>query len=98
MANSHILISHLECNPKYKDELKNALKNASLQSRKESYCIDHQVYENAGNPNEFVLYEVWNSKEDHSQQFEKDYIKHIIENLDKWLITPPEIKTVKEIS
>ena len=43
-------------------------------SLKENACIDYQLLEDIANPAQFVLYEIWVSKEDHALQFTKDYI------------------------
>lgn len=50
-------------------------------SRSEQSNIEYRLHKSIGNPQQFILYENWQSKEKHRQQFEKPYIKDLANKL-----------------
>lgn len=72
---THTVMVLLEAKPGKGKELKAALQEIVGPSRSESASLEYKLHQSKENPNQFMLYENWESSELHAKQFEKPYIK-----------------------
>lgn len=87
----------VEAKPGKEEELKQQLMNVIEPSRKESTCLEYHLHEDINNSARFVLYEKWESKEAHQQQFQKPYILAFASKLDGLLEKPYEAFFLEEL-
>lgn len=66
-------------------------------NRQDSTCLDYRVHEDVNNPAQFVLYENWKSKEDHSKQLQKPYIIDFGKKLEDLLNKPYQRVIAKKL-
>jgi quinol monooxygenase YgiN len=97
MKNKHIVIAMLEAKAGKEDILKNALINVANSSRAEPVCVEYRLHQVSDNTAQFILYEIWDSKEAHQKQFEKPYITNLAQNLDSLLAKPYQFFFAQEI-
>lgn len=76
-------------------ELEAALEEVALPSRSEPACIEYRLHKSKDNPCQFILYENWESKEKHAEQFEKPYIRKFSEKAGP-LLTKPYLAIIAE--
>ena len=88
MSKPHTVIVVLDAAEGKGRELELALETVALPSRAEPACIEYRIHKNIENPNQFVLYENWESKEKHTKQFEKAYIKEFADKAGPLLAKP----------
>lgn len=81
MSNTHTVIVTLEAKQGKEKELEAALTTAALASRSEHACLEYRLHRNLENTAQFILYEIWESKEKHQEQFTKPYIKKLANQL-----------------
>lgn len=93
----HTVIVILEAKQGKEDELQLALEAVAEPSRSEETNIEYRLHKNIDNPQQFILYENWQSKEKHMQQFEKPYIKVFSSKLEGLLAKPYEAFFGEEI-
>lgn len=79
------------------DVLKQELMNVMQPSRNESACIEYHLHQDINNPCRFILYEKWQSKEAHEQQFQKPYIIALASKLGDLLAKPFEAFFLEEL-
>lgn len=87
----------LVAKPEKEQELKNELSAVAVHSRKEEKNIEYHLYQDRINPAQFMLHEVWTSKEDHEKQFQKPYIIAFAQKLDGLLAQPFQAFSPEEI-
>jgi quinol monooxygenase YgiN len=63
------------------------------QSRSEPGCIRYELLVDAMNPTRFVFFELWRSRNDLNEHFEKEYFKIFADALPELVDAPPEIVT-----
>lgn len=97
MSKKHTVIVVLEAKSGKETELELALNSVAKRSRLESTNIEYRLHRSIDNPKQFILYENWISKEKHKEQFEKSYIKELINKLEFVLAKPYEAYMVEEI-
>lgn len=97
MTQSHTVVAILEAKPGKAKELEAALSAAAASSRDETTNIEYRLHQGIDNPQQFILYENWESSEKHQLQFAKPYIKKLITELEDLLAKPFEVFTAKEI-
>lgn len=93
----HTVIAILEAKPEEAAFLEAELLKIGEYSRKESYCQEYRVHKDKSNPAKFVLFENWDSAEDHKKQFEKPYILEFMQKADGKLAKPYEVIMAEEI-
>lgn len=88
MNKAHTVVIILEAKPGMESELESALVSVAEQSRAENTNIEYRLHKSIENPQQFILYENWESKEKHQAQFEKLYIKDFADKLENVLAKP----------
>ena len=71
---AHVVFVRLVAKPGKEDALQQALETVALQSAQESACVEYHVHRDVEDQAAFMLYEVWQSAQQHQQQFTKQYI------------------------
>ncbi|MCP4922712.1 MAG: antibiotic biosynthesis monooxygenase [bacterium] len=94
---TYTVLAILEAKPSFEKELGGFLKNVVNPSRNEETCIDYRLHQNIENPAQFFLYENWSSQKAHEKQFEKDYIKELVEKVGPLLAKPYTIILAQEL-
>jgi len=85
---SHNVMVILEAKAEKVAELKEALLKIAELSRLEDHCIEYHVFQDSHNPSQFGLYEIWESKELHQEQFNKPYIVEFASQAEALLAGP----------
>lgn len=85
---NHVVIAILEAKAEKIEELKKELIKVSQLSREEPTNIAYQLHQGKDEPNQFILYEIWDTPESHQAQFTKPYITEIAAKLDSLLAKP----------
>lgn len=85
---THYVVVMLEAKPEKEAILKQELLNVQTASLQESACLGYTVLEDINNHARFVLYEMWTSKEQHAQQFQKPYIIAFGNKLNDLVVMP----------
>jgi len=97
VKNPWIVLVILEAKPGRADKLKKLLKGIVLPSRSESTCIKYHLHQDINNPDQFFLYEHWESKEAHEKQFSKPYIENLSKKIEDFLEKPYKVIFGNEI-
>ena len=97
MSKPYTVIAILEAKKGKESELEFALKTVAKFSLLENTNIEYKLHKSIGNPHQFILYENWESKEKHQQQFEKSYIKELANKLEAILTKPYQAYFGEEI-
>lgn len=97
MTRPYTVIAILEAKQGKEIELEAALKTVAEHSRLENTNLEYRLHKNTDKPQQFILFENWESKEKHQEQFSKNYIKELIEKLDSLLEKPYEAYFSEEI-
>ena len=97
MSKSHTIIAILEAKKGKEQELKQALIEVIAPSRNESTCLEFRLHQAKNNPQQFVIYENWQSQEEHAKQFEKPYIINFVKKTEALLAKPFEVIYAEEI-
>ena len=97
MPNKHTVVVILEAKPGKDTELKQALMQVILPSRAEKSCLEYRLHQDSENPNQFILYENWESKEEHQAQFNKPYIIELGNQISELLAKPFQVYFAQEI-
>ena len=84
----HTVVIILEAKPTKEAALKQALVKVCEPSRSEKTCIEYRLHQNQNNPAQFILYENWESKEAHQDQFNKPYVIDLIAEIHDLLARP----------
>lgn len=77
--------------------LASALAAVVQPSRSENTCLEYRPHRSLENPAEFVLYENWENKKKHQEQFTKPYIVELGEKLSDLLAKPYQAIFAEEI-
>lgn len=78
-------------------ELENELKKVVEPSRNEKTCLEYKLHKDLNNPEKFILYENWTSKEDHQLQFQKPYIIELLKVFNDLIAEAPQFFFAQEI-
>ena len=97
MSNKHTVIAILEAKSGKEAELETEIQNIANLSRDETTNIEYRVHKDITNPQQFILYENWENKEKHAEQFEKSYIKEFADKLANILARPYQAYFAKEL-
>jgi len=95
--NKHTVMIVLEAKPEKNIELKQALIDVIKPSRTEKGCLEYRLHQDVNNINQFILYENWESKEAHQEQFQKPYIINLANQMDGLLAKPYQVFFAHEI-
>ena len=98
MLKSYTVICIVEAKPEKTEELKKLLTDVVEPSRKEKTCLSYHLHQDLNNPAQFVLYENWESKTAHEDQFKKPYIIALSEKIGDLLAKPYIFVAAQEIS
>lgn len=77
--------------------METALQNIANLSRDEATNIEYRVHKDITNPQQFILYENWESKDKHAEQFDKPYIKDFAERVGDILAKPYQAYFAEEL-
>ncbi len=61
----------LKANPVYREEVISVLLHMVKESRKEAACIQYDLHQSTADENQFIFYEIWESRlglDEHNQQ------------------------------
>lgn len=95
---AYTVIALVEAKQGEEETLKQALIDVVKSSKKEKACLEYRLNQDLNNPAQFVLYENWESKEAHEQQFTKPYIIDLAKKLPDLLAKPYQVIFAQEIS
>ena len=97
MSKPHTVIVVLEAKQGKEKELASALEAVVHPSRSERTCLEYRLHRSLENPAQFVLYENWESKDKHQEQFTKPYIVELGEKLTDLLAKPYQAIFAEEV-
>ncbi|PIQ43130.1 MAG: hypothetical protein COV52_08260 [Gammaproteobacteria bacterium CG11_big_fil_rev_8_21_14_0_20_46_22] len=87
----HTVLVMLEARPGLEAELEQILKDLADGSRAEPASVLYHVHRVKDNEHQFILYEQWQSAEQHAKQFEKSYVQALGQRLASCLSKPYEV-------
>jgi len=79
-------------------QLESALQAVVAPSRAEKTNIEYRLHKSIDNPALFILYENWESKEQHQKQFNKFYIQELVGKLETILAKPYQVIFANELA
>lgn len=94
----HTVIAVLQAIQGKEKELKEALLSVVSPSRAEKNCIEYRLHQDKNNPAQFILYENWKNSDVHAEQFKKNYICQLGEQLKVLLAKPYQVFFATEIA
>mgnify|MGYP006391534759 CR=1 FL=1 len=94
----HTVIVILEAKKGMEHPLESALQAVVTPSRAEKTNIEYRLHKSIDNPALFILYENWESKEKHQEQFNKSYIQELGGKLESMLAKPCQIIFANELA
>lgn len=97
MSTPYTVIVILEAKPEHQQALKSALLKVVTPSRAEPHNITYKLHQSHENPNQFILYETWQSKELHQTQFTKPYIVELGQKLEPLLAQSYQVYFCEEV-
>lgn len=80
----------------HRDEIRETLRAMVTESRRESACLQYDLYQDDADPNVFVFQEIWESREGLEVHNAQPYIQAFGRSLDK-LQSNPEIYLTQPI-
>jgi quinol monooxygenase YgiN len=69
------LIAYLHAKPEKRDELVALMHSWVAPTRSEAGCVDYHLHDCEEDPNLFVFYENWRTREDFEEHLEMPYLK-----------------------
>lgn len=87
---NYTVMAIVKAKPGKETELKQVLAESLAPSHPKDACIEYRLHQDSNNPAVFFLYENWKSKELHQQQFQKPYIRSLIQKLNGLIIKPSQ--------
>lgn len=97
MSKPYTVVVIFEAKQGKANELQLALETVAQLSRGEKPCLEYRLHRDVKNPNQFILYENWTSKEEHKEHLEMSYIIELAEKLDHLLDKPYQAIFAEEI-
>ena len=101
MANTGIgctVVAFLRAKPGKRDELRQVLEGFVAPTRAEEGCINYDLHVSDDDPDLFVFYENWRSKQDLEQHLRKPHLVPLHERGAELLAGEPEIRLVTMLS
>lgn len=86
----HTVMVRLEAKPGFAAELEKILLELAAHSRVEPANVLYHVHRLKDNEHQFILYEQWQSAEEHAKQFERPYVQVLGQRLADCLSKPYE--------
>lgn len=97
MEKAYTIVVILEAKPGNEIALKQALVKVIKPSRAEKTCLEYRLHQDHNNPAQFILYENWESKDAHQEQFKKLYIIELMNQIGDLLAKPYQAYFAKEL-
>ena len=91
------LTATLKSKPEFIDEVKTVLENMVIQSRKEETCIRYDLHQGTEDKNQFVFWEIWESKDALEQHNQQSYIQAFREMAAEKLQAAPQVYLLDKI-
>lgn len=89
MSNHHLTMTvFFEAKPNKSQELKLVLSNLVKPTLAEAGCLHYELHESPENPHLFMIYEIWQNKEAHTQHSSTAHIQAWRKVKDDLLATP----------
>jgi quinol monooxygenase YgiN len=85
------IIGNVHARPEKRAELLELLRTFIAPTRQEAGCIEYQFHVSAEDPNAFMFYENWTSREALAQHLEMPYLQPLAERQHELLARPVEI-------
>lgn len=98
MKGKHTVLCVIEAKPGKELELREALIAVIEPSRQEKTCLEYRLHQDINNPSQFILYENWQDKEAHKEQFTKSYILDLSKKITNLIAKPYQVYFADEIS
>jgi quinol monooxygenase YgiN len=87
---SYTLIVVFQAPDGKENQLCDALNHAATISKSENTCLEYRLHQGIENLGQFVLYEVWESKEAHQEHFKTEHIQKLLETLSTLGVAYPQ--------
>ena len=97
MPKPYTVVAILEAKIGKENDLKLALEKVVEPSRNEATNLEFRLHQDVENPEQFVLYENWQSQAAHQQQFTKPYIQELAQQIGDLLAKPFQIICAQEL-
>ncbi|GAO44094.1 putative quinol monooxygenase [Flavihumibacter petaseus] len=91
------LTAIITAKPEHHQEVLAVLQNMVSQSRKEEACIQYDLHQGTENPDVFIFYEIWKSKEGLAAHNQQPYILEFGRLVPEKLQEPPAIYLAHKI-
>lgn len=97
MNQPYTVVVILKAKSGHEADLKEAILRVTRESRQEDACLTYRCHQNRHDPQEFVLYEIWESQEKHAVHVEEPHVKTFFDALDAFLVEPPTVIFCEEL-
>jgi quinol monooxygenase YgiN len=87
------VIAYFYAKPEKARELEKILQNFVVQTRQEAGCVNYDLHQADDDPNVFVFYENWRSREDWDHHNQRPFLKSFLEKRTDYLMKDIEVKT-----
>lgn len=88
----------LKVNPIHREEVTAALRLMVEESRKEAACIQYDLHQVADDENQFIFYEIWESRSGLDSHNQQPYIQTFGRMAEEKLQEPPHIYLMERIA
>jgi quinol monooxygenase YgiN len=86
------LTATIVARPEHRDEVLSILQSFVEPTRAEEGCINYDLHSDANDPNVFMFYENWSTKEDLDRHSKMEHLKPLGARADVILARPVEIR------
>jgi quinol monooxygenase YgiN len=93
MDNMCTVIAHFYAKPEKARELEKILLNFVVQTRQEPGCVNYDLHQADDDPNVFMFYENWRSREEWDLHNQRPFLKSFLEKRTDYLTKDIEVKT-----
>jgi len=93
MDNMCTVIAHFYAKPEKARELEKILQNFVVQTRQEPGCANYDLHQADDDPNVFMFYENWRSREEWDLHNQRPFLKSFLEKRTDYLTKDIEVKT-----
>ena len=98
MKNMCTVIACFYAKPEKALELEKILQNFVVQTRQESGCVNYDLHKSNDDPNVFVFYENWRSREDWDVHNQRPFLTSFLEKRTDYLTKEIEVTTYTMLS
>ena len=92
------LIAHLHARPAMREDLLKVLHSFVTPTREEADCIAYHLHADADDPNHFVFYEVWTSRESLEKHLAMPHLSSFWERRLDYLETDVQLVSLEMLS